>query len=68
MPNAIPATEAPQAKKFRKKVDARTWMTIRKGRIMPRSIRVTPRLRRKRGELIIIFRTAKNAKFAKKDL
>ena len=55
MPNAIPATEAPQEKKFRKKVDSRRWMTIRKGRIIPKSIRVTPRLRRKRGEFIIVF-------------
>jgi hypothetical protein len=54
VPNASPATEAPQAKKFRKNVDSSTWMTIRKGRAIPRSIRITPRLRSRRGEFIMV--------------
>jgi hypothetical protein len=53
VPNAKPATEAPQEKKFKKKVDSNTWMTIKNGRIMPRSIKTTLRIRRRRGELII---------------
>ena len=52
VPNASPATDAPHEKKFKKNVDSNTWMTIRKGRIMPRNIRIKPRLRRKRGEFI----------------
>jgi len=54
VPNDSPATDAPQEKKFKKKVDSRTWISIRKGRSMPRSIRIRPRLRRRRGEFIII--------------
>jgi hypothetical protein len=50
--NDSPATEAPHEKKFRKNVDSRIWMTIKKGRKMPRSIRIMPRLRRKRGFVI----------------
>jgi len=52
VPNASPATEAPHEKKFKKKVDSKTCMTIKKGRIMPRSISTTLRLRRRRGEFI----------------
>jgi len=47
-PNANPATDAPQEKKFTKKVDSSTWMTIKNGRSMPISIRTKPRLRRRR--------------------
>lgn len=53
VPSANPATDAPHEKKFRKKVDSKTWITIKKGRIMPNNIRITPRLRRRRGEFII---------------
>jgi hypothetical protein len=55
VPNASPATDAPQEKKFKKKVDSSTWISIKKGRMMPRSIRVKPRLRRRRGEFIMRF-------------
>ena len=54
VPNDSPATEAPHEKKFKKNVDSSTWMIIRKGKAMPRSIRNTPRLSRKRGERIIL--------------
>ena len=50
VPNDNPATEAPQEKKFKKNVDSKTWMTIKNGRIMPRSISIMPRLSRNRGE------------------
>ena len=53
VPNAKPATEAPQEKKFKKKVDSSTWITIKKGRIMPRSISTRLRPRRRRGEFIM---------------
>jgi len=53
VPKDNPATEAPQERKFKKKVDSSAWMTIRKGRSMPRSISIKPRLRRKRGEFIV---------------
>jgi hypothetical protein len=52
VPNDNPATEAPHEKKFKKNVDSSRWMTIKKGRMMPNSIRNTPRLRRKRGEFM----------------
>ena len=55
VPNASPATEAPHEKKFKKKVDSSTWMTIKKGRIMPRSINTILRPRRRRGEFIIFI-------------
>jgi hypothetical protein len=55
VPSASPATDAPPAKKFRKKVDSNTLMTIKKGRTIPSSIRITPRLRRKPGDLIIPY-------------
>jgi hypothetical protein len=53
VPNARPATEEPQEKKFQKNVDSSTLMTIKKGRIMPRSINTMLRLRRRRGEFIV---------------
>ena len=53
VPNASPATEAPHAKKFKKKDDSNIWITIKKGRIMPRSIKTTLRVRSRRGEFII---------------
>jgi hypothetical protein len=53
VPNANPATEEPHEKKLRKNVDCKTWMTIRNGRMMPRSIRETPRNKRRRGEFIV---------------
>ncbi len=56
VPNARPATEAPQEKKFKKKVDSSTLMTIKKGKAMPKSIRITPRIRNRRGEFIIFIR------------
>jgi len=52
VPNDNPATDAPQEKKFKKKVDSSTLMTIKKGRTMPRNIRDRPRPRRRRGEFI----------------
>jgi hypothetical protein len=52
VPNANPATDAPHEKKFKKNVDSTTWMTIRKGKIIPNIIRMIPRLRRRRGEFI----------------
>jgi len=52
VPKDNPATDAPHEKKFKKNVDSKTWMTIKKGRIIPRSIRATPRARRRRGEFI----------------
>jgi hypothetical protein len=52
VPNDKPVIDAPQEKKFKKNVDSSTWMTIKKGRSIPRDIRITPRLRRKRGEFI----------------
>jgi hypothetical protein len=55
VPNASPATDRPYEKKFRKKVDSSTLITIRKGRTIPRSIRMMPRLSRKLGDLIILF-------------
>jgi hypothetical protein len=54
IPSDKPATEAPQEKKFRKKVDSKTLMTIKKGRTMPRSIRNSPRPSRKLGEFMLI--------------
>src|SRR5688572_25320521 len=58
MPRNSPATEAPHEKKFRKKVDSRTRITIKKGMTTPRTIRIRPRLRRRRGEFIIIHHRA----------
>lgn len=58
VPSANPATDAPYAKKFKKKVDSSTLITIKKGRAIPRSIRSIPRLRSKTGDLnIYISRT-----------
>ena len=56
VPKDNPATDAPQEKKFKKNVDSNTWITIKKGRIMPRNIRSMPRLRRRRGEFIRLAR------------
>jgi hypothetical protein len=53
VPKDSPATDAPQEKKFKKKVDSNTWMTIKNGKIIPNNIRITPRLRRRRGEFIV---------------
>src|SRR5687768_6747369 len=53
VPNASPATDAPQERKFKKKVDSNALMSIRKGRSIPRSIRTTPKIRRRRGDFII---------------
>jgi hypothetical protein len=55
VPQDNPATEAPQEKKFKKNVDSNTWMTIRKGKIIPKSMRVRPRIRRKPGEFSIFI-------------
>jgi len=52
VPKDKPATDIPQDKKFRKKVDSNKWITIKKGRITPMSNRITPRRRRRRGEFI----------------
>jgi hypothetical protein len=60
VPKDNPATDAPQEKKFKKKVDSNTWITIKKGRIMPRNIRIMPRLRRRRGEFMIYLRAERN--------
>ena len=57
VPNASPATEAPHEKKFKKNVDSKTWITIRKGKIIPRSMSPTPMPRRKRGEFISLAST-----------
>jgi hypothetical protein len=56
VPNDNPATDAPQEKKFKKNVDSNTWMTIKKGRTIPNTIRNMPRLRRSRGEFIRLAR------------
>src|SRR5215216_1353230 len=50
VPNYNPATEAPHEKKFKKNVDSKRWMTIKNGRMMPRSIKTIPKISRKRGE------------------
>ena len=55
VPKANPATDAPYAKKFKKKVDSSTLINIKKGKMMPKSIRMTPKVRRKRGDLSISF-------------
>jgi hypothetical protein len=55
VPKANPATEAPHAKKFKKKVDSTTLITIKNGKIMPNSSRVTPKMRRKRGDLSMVY-------------
>jgi hypothetical protein len=39
---AIPATDAPYEKKFRKKVDSRILITIKNGRTTPITIRSAP--------------------------
>jgi hypothetical protein len=52
VPKDSPATDAPQEKKFRKKVDASTWITIKKGRITPSIIKMMPKPSRKWGEFI----------------
>ena len=46
------SADAPQEKKFKNKIDSYTRITIKKGRAIPRSIRITPRVRRKPGEFI----------------
>jgi hypothetical protein len=56
VPKANPVTEAPHAKKFKKKVDSSTLITIKKGKMMPKSSRKMPRVRRKRGDLNIFYR------------
>jgi hypothetical protein len=53
VPSANPATDAPYEKKFKKKVDSSTSMTIKRGRTIPRNIRAMPSPRRKPGDLII---------------
>ena len=53
MPRNSPPTEAPHEKKFRKKVDSNTRIKIKKGMTTPRTIRIRPRPRRRRGEFII---------------
>src|SRR5215208_4486552 len=50
VPNDNPATEAPHEKKFKKNVDSKRWMTIKNGRMIPRSIKTIPKISRKRGE------------------
>lgn len=57
VPNASPATDAPHEKKFKKNVDSNTWMRIKKGRRMPKNIRIKPRLRRRRGLFIMVDTT-----------
>jgi hypothetical protein len=48
-PRNNPATDAPHETKFRKNVESIRRMTINKGRTKPNSIRVKPKLRRRRG-------------------
>ena len=55
IPRNSPPTDAPHEKKFRKKVDSRTRIKIKKGMTTPVIIRIRPRLRRRRGEFIILF-------------
>jgi hypothetical protein len=57
VPNASPVTEAPHDKKFKKKVDSRILMAIKKCKAIPNSIRTTPRIRSKRGEFISFTRS-----------
>ena len=52
VPKDNPATEAPQEKKFKKKVDSKTWITIKNGRMMPKSIKTMPRISRSRGDFM----------------
>jgi len=52
MPSESPVTEAPHEKKFNKNVDSSKWTTIKNGRMIPNSIRNTPKVRRKRGLVI----------------
>jgi hypothetical protein len=61
VPKANPVTDAPHEKKFRKNVDSNTLMTIKKGRTMPNSIRNRPRLRRRRGDVIVILLSERSA-------
>ena len=49
-----PATEDVHERKLRKKPSGRMRMTINTGRMKPNSIRIKPRLRRKRGDLILV--------------
>jgi len=49
MPSISPSVDAPDAKKFKKKEESITRMTIIKGRIMPRNNRIRLKVRRKRG-------------------
>jgi hypothetical protein len=55
VPSASPATEAPHEKKFKKKVDSSTLMSIKKGRTIPRSIRTMPIVRSKPGDFIMFI-------------
>lgn len=55
VPSANPLIEAPHEKKFKKNVDSIQWATIKKGRMIPKSIRKIPRLRRKRGDFTSIL-------------
>ena len=49
-----PATEDVHERKLRKKPSGSMRMTISTGRIKPNSIRIRPRVRRKRGDLILV--------------
>ena len=57
VPNAGPVTEAPLDKKFKKKVDSRILMAIKKGKAIPDSTGTMPRIRSKRGEFISLARS-----------
>ena len=56
VPNANPDTEAPQDRKFKKKLDSNTCITIKKGRTIPTNIRNMPMPSRRRGEFIKLAR------------
>ena len=49
-----PATDDVHERKLRKKPSGRMRMTINTGRMKPNSIRIMPRVRRKRGDLILV--------------
>ena len=53
-PRNNPATEEVQPRKFNVNVDGMTCITINKGMIQPENNRIKPRLRRRRGEIIML--------------
>lgn len=59
IPRNNPPTDAPQLKKLRKNVDGTIFSTIKKGRIQPNRSRIRPKVRRKRGDFILIDKASR---------